>query len=429
MLLENNYKLKLEKQSQPETALNVIFIITMFCGFFINVLHFPSAIKYTIDLLLIFLFALSVVNLQGKRVFFSTEAKILIGWVLLFFFFTAVVYVVRYRSVLYYLWGLRNNFRLYMLFFYCILFFDKKNISSILKFVDVFFWVNTCLCIIQYLLFGLKGDHLGGFFGTEKGCNGYLNIFLVLVITKTVVFYLNKKENFWICVSKCGCSLLLATLAELKFFFIAFILIVLSGVLISDFSFRKLSIVIFGIIVVVVFATLLVHIFPYFSNFLTFDFLLGASSEGGYASSEQLNRLTTIPILSEKILTTAPLKWFGLGLGNCDTSSFDFLRTPFYDNYMHLRYNWFSTSFLFLETGFFGLIFFFGFFIAVIILCFFMLRKQKNEKEYCQMAIIAAMCCIVIGIYNSSLRTEAGFIIYFMLAFPFIVQKRAVLHE
>ena len=48
MLLEKNYKLKIEKQSQPETALNVIFIITMFCGFFINVLHFPSAIKYTI---------------------------------------------------------------------------------------------------------------------------------------------------------------------------------------------------------------------------------------------------------------------------------------------------------------------------------------------------------------------------------------------
>lgn len=429
MQINKSLELKIEKKSQPEWALLIVLFITMFNGFFVNVFHFPSAIKYIIDAVIIFLLCLGVVNLHDKKVFVSNEAKPLIVWIVAFFAVTLIVYIFNFQSMLYYLWGLRNNFRFYVFFFVLLLFFKKKNVDSFFKFLEGFFWANAIVCLIQYFVFGLKGDLLGGFFGAEKGCNGYLNIFLVVIAIKSVIFYLNKKEGLWLFIAKCSCSLLIATLSEIKFFFIEFIAILVIGILITGFSFRKLALVIVSAIAVMSFVGLLGVIFPHYEGFMSLDYFVESATSGGYASKEQLNRLTTIPTISEEILTTAPSKIFGLGLGNCETSTFDFLKTPFYYDYVYLRYHWFTTSFLFLETGFLGLIFFFGFFVSVIVLCFLMMKKNKENMFYSQMAIIAAALCIIIGIYNASMRSEASFLLYFMLAVPFITQKRDVLNE
>lgn len=283
--------------------------------------------------------------------------------------------------------------------------------------------------MVQFFAFDLRGDFLGGFFGTEKGCNGYLNVFMAVIVIKAIVYYLSKKESLLYCILICASSLVVAALAELKFFFVEFIVILFVALFISETSLRKILIFAIGLVIIVVGASILTFLSPHFANFLSIDYIIESTSTGGYASNEQLNRLTTIPIISEEILTTPSMKWFGLGLGNCDTANFEFLKTPFYFDYIHLRYNWFSTSFLYLETGFIGLIFFFGFFLLVGIKSFLMAKKDYLNRPYYQMALIAAVVCVMIAIYNASLRTEAGYLIYFMLALPLIIKKGEVEYD
>ena len=428
-MINNNLQLTIKRRSQPEWLLMTIIFIPLICGFLIDVAHIPSAIKYSIDLALVLIVVLAAINLSRKKIYIIKSSRIFYIWIGLFLCVTFIVYITQYQTFLYYIWGFRNNFRFYIAFFAFALFFKKENIDGILKFFDIFFWVNSALCVVQFFAFDLRGDFLGGFFGTEKGCNGYLNVFMAVIVIKAIVYYLGKKESLLYCILICASSLVVAALAELKFFFVEFIVILFVALFISETSLRKILIFAIGLVIIVVGASILTFLSPHFANFLSIDYIIESTSTGGYASNEQLNRLTTIPIISEEILTTPSMKWFGLGLGNCDTANFEFLKTPFYFDYIHLRYNWFSTSFLYLETGFIGLIFFFGFFLLVGIKSFLMAKKDYLNRPYYQMSLIAAVVCVMIAIYNASLRTEAGYLIYFMLALPLIIKKGEVEYD
>ena len=310
------------------------------------------------------------------------------------------------------------------MFIACILFFTKEDIEDFFNIIDKFILINLIVVLFQYFILGKRNDFLGGIFGVEKGCNAYLLIFLVIVTVKSILYFLNKKESFLLLVAKSGSSLLISAFAELKFFPIMFIIIVLFAVLVTDFSWRKFSLVLTSCITVVLSINLLLTLYPYFAQLLSIKSVLESVTVGGYSGEDQVNRLTTIPIISEKFLNILPDKLFGLGLGNCDTAAYDFLNTPFYKDFSYIKYHWFSTSFLYLETGFIGLIFFFVFFVLVGI---FSVKNSilSENKIYYQFSAIMAVCCILIAIYNVSLRMEIGFLVYFTLTFPFILENKS----
>ena len=78
-------------------------------------------------------------------------------------------------------------------------------------------------------------------------------------------------------------ALIIAALAELRFFFIEFAVIVAVAVLITSFSWR--NVVIIGVAAAGVFigVKLLIDIFPYFADYMTIEsFYNSAVSEEGY---------------------------------------------------------------------------------------------------------------------------------------------------
>ena len=237
---------------------------------------------------------------------------------------------------------------------------------------------------------------------------------------------MTKQEKTRKCISKCLVALLIAALAELKFFYIEFLLVVALAVMFTNFTWRKFWLIIGSVIAVVAAALLLVYLFPNFSDFLFLErFYEAAVTSKGYTSSGDINRLTAIPIANEMWLKSFGQRLFGLGLGNCDTSSFAFLNTPFFQSYEDMHYSWLSYAMMYLECGWVGLMFYFGFFVLV------WLRIHKIEKQmsgtaksYCRIARIMAVLCCVIAIYNSSLRTEAGYMAYFVLAVPFALENQ-----
>ncbi len=424
--------IKIKKRSQPLWLIWFIIVYPFSFGFLNDLIGLPNAVKYLMDIAWISLIVLAVMNLNRKRVFIERSSAFIYIYPIAFLLLTFVVYLFNFQSPLYYLWGLRNNFRFYVAFLAFVLFLKRDDVNGFLKIFDGLFWLNFIVCIFQYAVMGINQDYLGGVFGTEKGGNGYLNIFLVIVVVKSIVFYLNKKENLWSMLSKCLASLLIVALAEIKFFYVEFVFILIVSVLISNFSFRKITLLISGIIGIVLAIGLLEIIFPYFIDFFSIEEMILSASKGGYSGAKQVNRLSAIPIISEKFFDTPLEKLFGFGLGNCDGSAYEFLTTPFYTQYSYMRYQWFSTAFLYLETGFVGLTAYFGFFVLIF---FYSLKQKRNLPGdthgimLCQISAIISVMASLITVYNSSLRTEAAYILFFVLSFAFVAGKEQKINE
>lgn len=409
--------IKIRKPSQADFLVYVIIILPFLFGFLIDIIKLPTVIKYVCDLA--WLALLLLMFLQHWRM--TGEQKLLLGVILGFLCYTLVGYIVNYQSPLYYLWGLRNNFRMYVFFAAVVMFGKAYTCDKLIDFFDRVFWVNAAVCLVQFFVLGKEQDFLGGIFGVEKGCNAWLNNYFVIVTTWSILGYLNEEKSLTDCVLKCGTMLLIAALAELKFYYVEFVMILAMAVLVTSFSWRKILIIVGGIIGVVLTTQLLEKLFPIFKGAFTLKAMYEiAANDSGYTSKGDINRLNAIGVVTERFLKTFPKQMVGLGLGNCDTASFAMLNTPFYQKYSFLNYTWFSSAFVFLETGYIGMCFYFGFFLLVFLLARKIAKRQPQKKQYCLMTMICAVCCFLISIYNSSLRTEAGYMIYFILALPFI---------
>ena len=75
-------------------------------------------------------------------------------------------------------------------------------------------------------------------------------------------------------VSVCSAAILVAALAELKFFYIEFVVILAVTSLITSFSFKKLFIIIGAVFGLNAGVYLLGKIFPYYADFFTINGIL-----------------------------------------------------------------------------------------------------------------------------------------------------------
>lgn len=387
-------------------------------GLLNSLLGLPWSIRYLLDvawcLLLVYQLFSKCRGPQGIGI-----------WVWLFLIYTLLTYIPQWQSPLYYLWGVRNNFRLYAAFCAFAIFLKPDTTDDYLRFFDKLFWIDVVVSLYQFFILQLDGDYLGGLFGTEKGGNGYTNIYFLIIVTRSIVQYLEKQEKMGACLAKCGAALVIAAMAEMKFFFVEFALVVAMAVLFTSFSWRKLTVIICSCAGILVCVALLTVWFPNFVGWFSLEwFLENAMSNKGYTSSGDLNRLNAIPRINELWLQNGWQRFFGLGLGNCDTASYAILNTPFFEAYGDMHYTWLSYAMMYLETGWIGLVFYWGFFVLVY---FGILRIEKRSegavKSYCRICRIITVLCVAISIYNSSLRTEAGYMAYFVMAIPFALSR------
>lgn len=409
-------KLYIKKRTVSEWMMLFIFFFPAVQAFLTELLPIPDAIKFLCDgflvLLLLKLFSQRFTKIDN----YSMPFVVIVG---LFFFITLVGYLFNYQSVFYYLWGLRNNIRMFIAFFAFAYLADWEDAKGWIKALDVLFVINFAVVILQYFS-GYGQDYIGGIFGTSKGCNGSLLIFLCIVFAKTILSFMRGEEKMSKCIFVSVASLLVSTLSELKMFFILFILILFMASFVTAHSIKKTLFFAFGAVLVVLFSTLLTVLYKDFTDFLSFDSLIKALTDTGYATDEDIGRFTALPVISQRFLPGFFKKLFGLGLGNCDSSSLSMFNTPFFESHQTVHYSYFSYAFLFLETGFVGLALYASFFVA----SFFVSRKLKKlemaDEFACQMSIILSVISLILLVYNSSLRMEIGFMLFFVLALPII---------
>ena len=416
---------ELRRKTLPEWLICLLVLLPFFLPTLNELLQIPRAVRYLTDVAWVLLVLLVLLEWQfRRRLHLTGQTKTLMIWAVAFLVCTGLIYLTRYQSALYYLWGVRNNFRFYAAFFAFAAFLTGEDAQEYLKLFDGLFWLNAAVSLVQFFGMGLKGDCLGGIFGAQKGVNGYTNLFFVIILTRSLVLYLEKKEKSGVFFAKFAAMLLIAALAELKFFFIEALVILVLAVLITGLSWKKLWIMAGGIAAVFVGAVLLSYLFPVFQGWFSLEKILDITlSDRGYTSQGDLNRLNAITQINERWLTGIGTQLLGLGLGNCETANFSFLNTPFFEEYGYLHYNWFSHMHMYLECGWLGLVFTVGFFALIFL---YACRKRKSANDTVRihsiMAMILSVVCVGILIYNSSLRTEGGYMMYFMLALPFIHQ-------
>ena len=420
--MKTKFTLSIKKRSQPGWLIWLIIVLPFLFGLLNDFLGLPWAIRYLMDAAWA---ALLLLMICFQKQLELRPVRGILGFASLFLLYTAAVYLIEFQSPLYYLWGLRNNFRFYVAFLAFCLFLKSREVEGFYRLFDILFWINVPITLFQFFVMGLEGDYLGGIFGSEKGVNAYTNIFFAIVITKALVMYLQKRENTGLVAAKCLVAFLVAALAEIKFFFVEFIVILALAVLFADFTWRKLLVIVGGCALVGMGAALLALLFPNFAGFLSVEFLWEtATSKSGYTSSGDLNRLNAIPQINELWLTTWGNRLFGLGLGNCDTSNIAMLNTPFFRAYGDMHYTWISYAFMYLECGWIGLIFYYGFFVMMYIKAVRVgKRVQDREKMYCMLARIVAVCCVLTTAYNASMRGEVGYMAYFVLSIPYMIER------
>ena len=421
--MESKKIIRIRRYSQTEWLARVLIIVPFLIGVLAGIAEPLYAARYLLDAVWVLLFVMMTARRRNVNLGY---AKPLAYLTMLFAVYTAATYIVQFQSGLYYLWGFRNTFRCYVAFLAFAAFLKQRDIDDLLRLFDKLFWLNFVISVIQFYGFEVEQDLLGGIFGTQQGSNGYSNIFMVIVLSKSVIHYLTKRENTLSCFSKCAAAIFVAVISELKFFFVEFVLIILLAVIFTGFSWRKFLISAGALVAVFSGAALLTSLFPYFENWFTVEWFIDtAVSTSGYTGSGDLNRLTAISSINELWLKNWGLQIFGLGLGNCDTSSFAFLNTPFFRQYGDMHYSWISYAHMYLECGWIGLIFYFGFFAIVYLKIAAIEKKLRSDmRYYCQIARIFTILCIPISFYNASLRGECGYMAFFVLAIPFTLAKQ-----
>lgn len=422
--MNSSMTIKIKKPKQSELLIDILLWVPVLNALLTELMGFPRGILYTCDVAWV---CLLVLRMFQKRQSSPALMRILI-WVTIFLVYTAMIYSIQYQSVLFYLWGMRNTFRYYAVFGAVAYFWQEQHIQKFYQLLDKLFWINFVVSLIQFLFMGVDGDRLGGIFGTVTGVNGYTVLFLAISICKSCIFCFWGKESSATCTAKCAASILLAAMAELKFYFAAFVAILCMCAVVTRFSWRKLLLMLAAALSVMMGSVLLVQFFGGDQNWLSLKWLYSISaSDMGYTSSGDLNRLNAIPRINELWLRTDWQQLFGLGLGNCDASSVAFLNSPFYQTYSDLHYTWISYAMIYLETGWIGLIFYWGFFALIYFETRRIERKSQGmAKLYCQVGRIMAVMCVAISVYNSSLRMESGYMAYFVMAIPFAMRRKMV---
>ena len=329
----------------PKRLIYAEIVYGLVVKYFISVFNVPSVANYVTDIIniLAFIIAIGTYIKRKQQLNIKLTTKIVIAMII----FSIIGLIINGQSILLYIWGFRNIYRFFGFIFSCIVLLQKEDIKKIFSILNVFLIINFILCIYQYFILHVGGDHIGGIFGTATGVNGYMNIYLVIMFSYALADYLYKNKSFTYLIVVSIIVLFIAAISELKMFFVEFIIIAFLGVLLSNFNRRTFLLVAVSALGLYVSVNVLYVIYPSFKDFFNADTIISYSSERGYSTEDELNRLTAIKTIDKMFLDNTSKKILGIGLGSAETSQIKTFNSSFFDKYgLQLKYTWFSHAFM-----------------------------------------------------------------------------------
>lgn len=385
--------------------------------------RFPRTMLYFGDIFNVMIFMLALRKKRGQLPCFS-----IIGWMLTFTIVGLCSSIINQEGIGLIIWGIRNNLRFFILFYSIVVFFKMIDVAIVLNILKIMFWISVPLCAIEkfyvsYPSGTIVGDMIGGFFWNYSGSNLSLNIILITVVTLVSSQYFKGEEKLKNFIITSGAALFMAATAELKVYLAEYIVIIILTAVMAGISFKNIIKVLLGCILFSSFISLFVSFNMrgdnYADNYTLAGFFDYATRDSGYNGTGDLNRLTGISIINNTIFEGQWIKkLFGIGLGNAEYTNF--FTSDFYNQYKYLNYQWFHDIWMFIETGFMGVISYISIFVAALIKSISNLKKTSLGSFVSTMIILM----LILYIYNITLRAEAGgFILFMILAIPYLYRK------
>ncbi len=209
--------------------IRVIFIINSFVMLLKDLIPSMEALSYITDVLNI-VFIFMAINKVKKR---HISKRIVVPFVMVIALlsYDILEFIIYHKSLLLFLWGIRQNYRFIAFFLSAIILCEKDDADEFFNLLINILSINFVVAAIEAAL-GLRQDRLSGTFGINAGSNGSTNLLIVICLVSLIIdyVYLNisaRRTAFFV-----AGIIIWAALAELKYFFIlAAIIIALTALL------------------------------------------------------------------------------------------------------------------------------------------------------------------------------------------------------
>ena len=394
----------------------------------IQLLHFPEIIRYILDvnaIVLIIMALPKIKNMLNDKIFKNFNIYVLV------FMGTLVAFsIIRRTPIGQVVWAIRNNYIYILFLFVCAYTLRAKDFSRIINNVVKLQVFNVICILYEFFILNKMGDYAGGMFGIQHGCNGLLNVYLVVINAYIFTAYANKKASLlrvaWIALSSVG----IAATSELKFFFIELATIVVLSLSLSRLSVKNTLLVVSAIGAIFIGLEILSVVSPWSVEVLQ-DFDQTTHYATNSYNSTLITRGTPFSDVNKHFFgDNIFYKLFGYGFGACeDSESFAWANSAFATKYRTLQYRNLTTSDRYLETGYIGFIAL----ILVFVLLFYIAQKQKKENPDIRYAYaFTQTICVLVIInfwYNCTIRTTIAYLTFFALSAAFVYTRDKKLKE
>lgn len=412
---------ELYKISARQLIYGIIYF-TVIMGALTAELRLPTSIYYFNDVMVVML--LYFIYLHGKfyeRInmrFFP----LLTGCLVFILIIGICINGVPLRLVI---WATRNTFRFFVFLYAAIIFLDLDDVERIFETLYKFQWVNLALGLYQLKVLGLEQDSLGGIFGHGNGMG--LTSFCCLMVAYQICAYFYKKTTLFRLIFVLISSLLLCTLAEEKMFFFEMVIILVSAVFFTGYTNRKIGGVCLGSLGLYGGLQFLKYLLPWsYERVTNLELFLeyGSSTTGGY----NISRFGAFTEINEMFFKNNIFyNLFGYGLGNCEFSKYSIFLSDFYKRNGWLNYRWFAHQWMFLETGYLGLILYILIIVGFLIYGQFYSKKMDSQESmYCGTGKIMVVITVISMFCNALVKGDSGYIPFFGIAITGIAVKSCI---
>ncbi|WP_144555424.1 hypothetical protein [Bacillus sp. X1(2014)] len=401
----------------------LILGIVSFGGLVNSGLHLSNALFYVADALNILLFIFAIRKLPIINRVQGMKMLKVIFW--LFLLATIIGIIGNGVSLLLTVWGMRNIYRYILFFISCVVLLSSKNIERFFDVLPKIFWINFIITLMQFTVFGIRGDNLGGIFGIAQGVNGATTIFINIVIAYVVSQYLNKNWTLRHTTLYLFAYFAIAALSETKGNYIFFLIIIMFALIIARKSLRTFSFGIAAIIAIFVGLNILDRYFPGSVDFLVDFDKANDYMNAGYLGTVTFTRNALLEVANQYFFKdNAWLYLFGYGIGAVETSQF--FTSPFYESFGYMNYRQYGVAMVVLQNGYIGLGLYFAFFLTTFVVA---IKKSRSDDRKFNAYMVMAACVALFSIIDSfyaTLFVDIAYWVYFIMAIPFIFLKERV---
>lgn len=395
-------------------------LIFLFSGVFESVFKNPLIVGRICEYLAVFefLFAVKFLYRISKKTRANYLLLIFIGLIVLSIF----SFVYNDYSIYTYINGFRNAFKYFMFFFSCIVILEYEDIDKIFNILYVLLLLNVVVCSIQFFKLGYKGDYCCGVFGVSN-VNSYINVLIVVMSAYGIAAYLHKQKSLKIMVIIELSCMYIATLAELKFFFFEFMLIMAVSILFFRPNKRTIFIIVGGSLLIVLLPILINQFWGEASSqFFSIEGMKKYldNTDYGYSTTRDIGRINGISKLNERFFLNS-FNLVGYGLGSCDYG------TEFMNIHESLHYVWFTYLLTYLELGWLGIIIYVAFFACAAVMCICLKNKMAKDNHSTMVYSIAlcmAIMSIILLVYNTTMRNLPAYLMFAVISFIMLVNKK-----